>query len=190
MPRRSSAPATIRTVARPVTSAGAAAPGWTVQNQTSSISCSPPEPSPVAVDRGILFCSPSAASAIACWRADSGHALCAIDLARHLLIRYPLSGSFSAVGPPAHPGPFALTLADGRSCTIRDGGTGENLTNHPDWVQYYFCSGETAVYGPPNGIGVDTSSPQWTVEVAPADGEGLVAPVPVRTATFVGTASA
>lgn len=184
----SSGTATEQTVLRPVTAAGAAAPGWTVQDQATPIYCTPAEASPVAVDAGIAYCSPSAAFAIACWAAGSGHALCAVDPVRHILARYPLSGGFAAAGRPAHPAPFTMTLADGTSCTIRDGGTGENLTNHPDWAQYYFCTGETAVFAPPNGTGVNMASSPWTVEVAPASGEGDVHAVPVRTATFVGTA--
>jgi hypothetical protein len=184
-----SGPVTTRVVLRPVTASRAAAAGWTVKDQPTPILCSPAEPSPVAVDPGISFCSPSAAFALACWRVDSRSALCAVDLARHVLARYPLSGPFAATGPPAQPAPFTMTLADGSSCTIRDGGTGENLTNHPDWVQYYFCSGDTAVYAPPDGTGIDTSAAEWRVYVAATDGEGDVTSVPVRTATFVGTAS-
>jgi len=184
----SSGPATSRTVLRPVTAGGSAAPGWTVRTGTTSIYCSPAEPSPVAVDPAIAFCSPSAAFAIACWQADAAHALCAVDLAKRVLYRYPLTGSFASPAAPTHPAPFTMSLADGATCTIRDGGTGENLTDHPDWVQYYFCADHTAVYGPRGGTGVASGSGEWTVYVAPVGGEGDVHAVGVRTATFVGTA--
>ncbi len=81
-----------------------------------------------------------------------------------------------------------MSLANGATCTIRVGGTGVNLTDHPDWVQYYFCDDHTAVYAPPDGTGIRSTSALWTVEVAPEDGEGEVTAVAVRTATFVGTA--
>ena len=184
--------ATTQTVLRPVTAAGTAATGWTVRTSTQPITCSPAEPSPVAVTPGIAYCGPSAAFAIACWRADAGHALCAVD-SQHVLTRYPVSGTFAVPSaPPDAPAPFTMTLADGASCTIRDGGTGTRLTIHPDWVQYYFCTDgaghTTAVFAPPNGTGVSASSPLWTVDVAADDGSGDITAVPVQTATFVGNA--
>jgi hypothetical protein len=181
-------PRTQQTVVRPVTSGGAAAPGWSVHSQPLAITCSPDEPSPVAVDPGIAYCSPSAAFAIACWHSEASSALCVADVAHRTLARYPVAGSFDEVSAPAAPAPFRLTLANGATCTVRDGGATSNLTDHPDWVVWYFCSDQTAVYGPENGNGIDASDALWRVEIGSVEGEGDVTPVAVRTAIYVGTA--
>jgi hypothetical protein len=189
-PLPSSAPSGTRTsVLRPVRADGQVAPGWNVTNESEPVRCSPGESSPAAVDSGIGYCSPSAAYAIACWRAaDRAHALCLHDAQTRTLGRLPLEGSFAPVTAPRVSVPFDVVLDNNVHCTIRDGGAASNLTNHPDWIPFYYCEHDTAVYGPSGGIGINRSSATWTVQLGSSSGESDTTTHRVVTASFVGTA--
>lgn len=180
--------ATVTTVVRPVTSAGTPAPGWHATTQDLTITCAPASPSPVSITAGVAFCSPSAASALACWPSPGAHALCLADVESKALNRFPVAGAFPLPPAAADPGPLSLELTDGSTCDYRDGGTGARLDANPSWVIYYYCSGNQAAFAPPDSSAVDTGDPLWTVAVASADGTGAVRTVGVVAATFVGTA--
>lgn len=194
MPVASSAPtATRQVVMRPVDRDGRPAPGYTVQTESGSVSCS--EPSPVAVDPDIRMCSPAAEYAVACWRsADPGWVLCLRDPLFHTLARIRLSGGFTPVAAPRGPSPLRIVLSGDVSCVIRDGGSWELLPGHPQWFGTYGCNMRDTVYGPANSDGIDRTHPLWTVHVVPdsalgVNGSGKPVDIrPVRTGYFVGTA--
>jgi hypothetical protein len=188
--------ATRKVVVRPVDAAGHPAPGYTVETEaaTGPVSCD--APSPVAVDRDIRMCSPSAAYAIACWRsADPSWVLCLRDPLLHILARLPLAGAFSPVAAPARPSPQRIVLPEDISCVIRDGGAWEQLPSRPSWAGDYGCNMRESVHGPAGTDGIDRSRPLWTVREVPDSALGVAGtgrPIterPVTTAYFVGTAS-
>src|SRR4051812_41993459 len=73
-PAASAATPTDRVVLRPVTSSGHAAAGYKVVKEPDHpVDCSIPDPSVAGVNKNILFCSPSAAYAVACWRSATPH---------------------------------------------------------------------------------------------------------------------
>jgi hypothetical protein len=191
------APATQSVIVRPVTSAGQPASGFHVKVQHGgSIDCgAPPFPSPGAVDRNIEECSPSAAYAIACWKAaEAHHALCLRNPSSHRLYRIRLTRSFAKT--PAVKAklraPLLIVLTDGTRCTIRDGGAWSILKSHPKWFGSYSCSRHGVVWSPPHSkrFGVNESAASWSVHTGSAAGTGKLTVRHVKTAYFVGTATA
>lgn len=181
-------------VVRPVTAAGHAASGFHVKVQHVSIDCSSADPSPGAIDRDIELCSPSAAYAIACWKAATpGRALCMRDPRSHRLSRIRLDGSFAKTAAinPRWRAPLALVLSDGTKCSIRDGGAWGMLRSHPKWTGAYSCDKHGVVWAPPHAkhYGVDESSAAWTVHTASGSGHGRLTVRHVARAYFVGTAT-
>ncbi|WP_249262699.1 hypothetical protein [Mycobacterium bohemicum] len=67
-------------------------------------------PSPSAVADNVYYCSPSAATANACWPSTPGRLLCVDNPWNRSLHRVTYSGALPPVQGPATPDPFALTL--------------------------------------------------------------------------------
>jgi hypothetical protein len=178
---------TARIVARPVTDAGRVAPGYHVANEGGSIDCRDGSASPVAVARNILYCSPDAAYAIACypWSPHPHYALCLRNARTRTLAGIRHTGAMPQTLPPTHPTPLDLTLANGAKCSLRAGGTSAILHQHPGWQLYYYCNNGQAIWGP-NPYGVNTSHAVWTVRTARSDGTGTVRTRNVAKAWFVG----
>jgi len=185
---------TARVTVTPVTSDGRLASGWSAHAESTSIDCSAGMRSPVAESNDVLYCAPSAASAVACWHAsDPAFAYCLTDPRGHTLVRYPLMRkAFPAAGPTElEARPDALDLADGTQCSIRDSGAAGDLGTHPDWVPYYFCghASQLAVWAPQNSVtgGITHGDGAWTVQVAAGDGTTALRTVPIATAYYAGT---
>ena len=182
---------TQRVVVRPVTAFGHPVSGFHVRIERSGqLDCSFPDPSPGAVDKNILLCSPSAEYAIACWKASAPHhALCMRNPRVAKLAKIRTSGRFAHTAPRSQPVPLALRLANGVYCTIRDGGAGARLRHHPNWAATYYCRNGAAVWAPmtSRNDGVNASHPVWTVRTAPSSGKGSLVVRKVMRAWFVGT---
>jgi hypothetical protein len=187
--------ATVRLVVRPVTGTGHAAAGFRVtrQSKRDEVDCRYRDPSPGAVSRDVEVCSPSAAYAVACWKAaEAGRVLCSRDASSRRIYSIPRSGAFAKtrLAKPRNRAPLLLILRDGTTCSIRVGGAWSSLKSHPNWYGTYTCDHHGAVWSPPNAPhdGVDESKPVWTVRTARFSGDGHVTVRAVRTAYFVGTA--
>jgi hypothetical protein len=190
-------PATQRVVIRPVTATGRLAPGYTLvaRQAADQLSCGgsayPTEPSQVAVDDGIAYCSPSAAYAVACWPGPTHNtALCFGNPWQRQVDQLSTEGPLTGVSAPRNPSPLGLELSDGTRCSLRDGGAWGELDQHPELVGTYYCTGDLAVWANGHSDGIDRSSPTWTVRLAPMSGHGTLRPVTVHTAYYVGTATA
>lgn len=188
--------ATKQIVVRPVTSSGHAVHGYSVRKESGvKLDCSYPSPSPAAVNKNILECSPSAAYAVACWKA-AGHkrTLCLDDPAKPKLVKFGYAGKFAKTAPPKkhQTAPLRLVLGNGQVCSIRDGGAWGQLRKHPNWFATYGCTGDggQAIWAPVNArhLGIDESSSSWTVKVARQIGNEKVHVRHVAKAYFVGTA--
>ncbi|MCX5045025.1 hypothetical protein OG921_17805 [Aldersonia sp. NBC_00410] len=157
------------TVLEPVDADGFPARGWRVDpgRTGGSIDCSYPESSPSAVSDDIVRCTPNAAAADTCFAADDpGQALCLIDPFSNTVVEYAVAGAIAAVTAPADPRPIGLVLDNGDKCRLRVGGAWSAPESHPDYVGYYSCdaAGDAAIWGPPEGGGIDESASQWSVE--------------------------
>lgn len=167
---------TQRHVVRPLRAGGQLAPGYhlVVQNGTP-LDCTFAEPSPGAVDDKIRFCGPSAAYAVACWRAPHpGFVRCLRNATGHRVYRLPADLGAVAVHAPAHPSPLVFKLDNGERCSIRDGGAWDSPKQHPKWIGTYSCGrGNDTVWATPRHSatnGVDTSQASWTVVIGPVNG--------------------
>lgn len=181
---------TTRTVVRPVTASGHAVNGWRVVKESGGVDCSFPQASPAAVDPDILFCSPDAAYAVACWRsATPHHVLCLRDARTHKLAKLPVLGKIAHTTPYRIRGPLDLRLRNGLTCTLRAGGAGATLHQHPQWAVYYYCTHNQAIWAPMNAKnwGINRFHPVWTAHVGRADGTGKVAVRRVARVWLVGT---
>lgn len=184
--------ATESVVVRPVTPTGLPALGFAVTNDNSvTVDCGgtslAPRPSPVAVDDGILACTPSSAYAVACWRDPSpSTVVCYRDPWEKTLVRMPAIGTVPVVTAPSQAQPLGLLLSDGNRCRIRSGGVWNELARHSGWYGTYSCEGGQAIWAD-NADGIDRSAPRWTVQVAPISGAGSLRTRGVATAWFVGT---
>lgn len=178
---------TKRIVVRPVTATGRPAAGFTVARESIPGFACDGGASAGAVDPDIRFCGFSATYTVACWKSTNHTVLCLRDPASRRLVRIRYDGGFTHVAAPRRPTPQSLRLGNGEYCTIRDGGAWSIAVRHPFWVGDYSCTRD-AVYGPPNGDGVDRSHPLWTVYTLAPSGRGPVTRRRVLTAYFVGTA--
>jgi hypothetical protein len=184
-------PATIKTIIRPVNAAGFARPSYTVHAEpTNTANCSFPDPAPSAVSPNIEICSPSAASAFACWKAAAAHKiLCVRNPRVRTLYRIPRAGPFAptALAPASQRAPLAVVLANGDYCQFRNGGAGPIRLDHPQWTATYYCNSGKVIWQRPGAhhYGVFERFPDWTVIVAGETGP-IVARHVLR-AWFVGT---
>jgi hypothetical protein len=189
------APATAKVVVRPVTASGHAAAGFTVKRQDPGfpVDCSYADPSPGAVSRNIEFCSPSAAYAVACWKAaQAGKVLCMRNPRSHKLYLIAREGKFAKtrLASPRDRAPLAFVLTDGSTCQIRDGGAWGQPPHHPNLYGAYSCDRWGAAWLHAKGDrgdshnGVDESNPSWRIRT----GEKKIIWRHIATAYFVGTA--
>lgn len=193
-PTAQAARATARVVLRPVNARGRPVPGYRVTAGGTSVDCSSvpgvSAASRVTVSRNVDECSPSAAYAVACWRAAfPRRVLCFFDARHRHLVRYRLQTSFAASRPPRRPAPLDMRLRTGVYCEIRDGGAGNHLRGHPNWFEFYLCTHRRAVWAPGSTQteGVNMTRRVWRVHMAPESGRGRVVVRRVRRAWFVGT---
>lgn len=180
-------------VVRPVTSSGHAAAGFTVMSEpTGSVDCSFAEPSPGAVSPNIEFCSPSAEYAIACWKAAKRHHVyCMRDPRKKQVALIPRAGAYAdtAIAKRRDRAPLLIVLGDNDVCTMRSGGTGGTLPDHPKLYATYYCVRDGAVWAPasPAHLGINESTKVWTVRTAVAGSSNSLRTRRVKTAYFVGT---
>jgi hypothetical protein len=195
-PSAVAAPATAKVYVMPVTASGHAAPGFRVhaQHLGFGISCDYKNPSPGAVSPNIEECSPSAAYAIACWKAAApGKVLCLRNPRGHKLDKVKRAGKFAntPIAKPRDRAPLLIVLTDGSRCMIRDGGAWGQPKGHPNLYGAYSCDKHGVAWlrakgshsDPHNGI--DESSQTWRIRV----GENNVVWRNIATAYFVATAA-
>ena len=182
--------ATDRIVVRPVSWSGQVSPGYTVSTeQNSSIDCTFPSPSPAAVDRDILFCSPDVEYAVACWLSRTPHrTLCLRDARKQQLVSIHRNGAMAQAFPFKVRAPLEVVLGNGTLCTFRAGGAGSSLQGHPNWAVSYYCRNNSAIWTPMNAknYGIDRSHALWTARTAPSNGHGPLTTRSVTRAWFVG----
>ena len=178
---------TKRVVVRPVHANGSPARGFTVSKESFPDFTCDQGASTVAVDANIRFCGSSLTYTVACWKSAKHTVLCLRDPASKKLVRIRYTGHFSHVAAPKRVTPQALRLGNRAYCMIRGGGAWPTPVRHPSWVGYYSCA-KGAVYGPPNGDGINRSHKLWTVYTLAASGEGPASKRRVLTAYYVGTA--
>lgn len=172
---RQTYPATARIVVAPVTSSGQAAAGYHVQAESQGwavVDCSYPDPSPGAVSPNIELCSPSAAYAIACWKAAATkRVLCTRDPSSHELVEMKRTGKFAPtkIAKPRDRAPLLIVLTDGTRCQIRVGGAWGQPKGHPNLYGAYSCDRHGAAWLYAKGsyrdphAGIDESHPSWRI---------------------------
>ncbi|QGU07032.1 hypothetical protein COCCU_05430 [Corynebacterium occultum] len=171
----------------PVNRAGQLQAGWQIsESESLDTWCGD---SPVAVDEGIYSCGPSALSAPVCFAAADGIFYCPLgpfgNEIRALDLTFELHDSTTG-----EPGPWALKLDDGRTCTVRTGGAWG--FRNDDYVGSYSCDrGPEVVLVSQSGddaFGVDRSGEKWTVKLGELGISGETFPPPstvgVNTAYF------
>ncbi|MBV9822790.1 MAG: hypothetical protein JO144_11175 [Actinobacteria bacterium] len=188
-------PGTELVVRRPVTAHGRAAAGYTVValEPDDQLNCGGSLrglfPSPVAVDPGIVGCTPSAEYALACWQGPTTTtALCYQDPWQRRVVEIHTGGRLAAQPVPRQPSPLGLVLGNGVRCTLRDGGAWGTLDGHPDMFGTFSCTDRSVIWGTDHSDGIDRASTLWKAWLAPGSGHGNLHPMTVRTAYFVGTA--
>lgn len=183
-------------IVRPVNASGHAEPGFAITPPPDlirfPIDCSYPEPAPAAVSPNIEWCTPTVASALACWKAAAAHkTLCMQGPRSHKLVRFARRGRFAPtdLAPAQQRAPLAMVLGDGDYCSMRSGGAWTSPPGHPRLVGYYVCRHDGAVWARAGAAhqGIDESQPTWTVRTAHFTSRHLVTHRVVR-AWFVGTA--
>jgi hypothetical protein len=166
------APATARVVLSPVKPDGRPVTAYAVSEEGgTTVECD--YSSPLALDRHVISCSPSAASADACWvAAQPAHVLCLRDPWEKRLVDLSTIGrpeeSSAADYAAIHPVPIGLELSDGDRCRARNGGAWDSQEWHPNYVGYYSCTKHQAVWGDRTSIDMTTSA--WKVKVGDANG--------------------
>lgn len=176
---------------RPVTADGRVASGWNEVNdtRTGDIDCSLNSASPAAEKGDIYYCSPSAATADACWVGEGRNSmLCLSDPMKRQVVRIWWEGTtgFGPTGPAEHSGtplPIRLDLDNGAKCRLRNGGSWSIQEQHLDLVGFYRCDNGEAVWGGRRSTGINQKGKTWTVRVGGESGE--LATRKVRTAYYV-----
>lgn len=195
-PPAAAAGVTVKIIVRPVTTAGHAASGFTVhpQHPGYGVDCSFAGASPGALSPNIEECSPSAAYAIACWKAaDAGKVLCMRDPTTHRVDEMPREGKFAntPIAKPRYRAPLVIILGDGSQCDIRDGGAWPRPKGHPNLYGAYSCAKYGVAWSYSKGRyidphnGIDESTPTWRIRV----GEKKIVWRDIAKAYFVATAS-
>ncbi|TSE00806.1 VWA domain-containing protein [Skermania sp. ID1734] len=192
LPKQASGPQIV--VLRPVDKQGNTTAGW-LKNTTYSwaddatghqIDCTYGEVSKHTVTPGVFECSPSAATADACWPTASGrYALCLVDPLSHQVVLYSANFDDTPSSAPSDPSPIELVLDDGSHCRARYGGAWSRQEQNPDLVGTYGCSTNpssfVAVWGD-----IQRTAAGWSVEVGGSTGP--LHTQEVVTAYFVGVA--
>lgn len=174
-----------------VDAAGNPAAGWTVEPIAGEVDCSYGA-SLVTTAADVVFCSPSAAGADVCWvTPDRLTVLCGTDPWQRRLLRYGTGTPVPPVAAEADPDPWAIELADGAHCRIRNGGAWGGRAD--DLVGAYFCDREgeyVLIPGSGEVRAFDKSGPLWTVQVGGLGDPDQSFPPPrtieVATAYFAG----
>ncbi|MPV51409.1 hypothetical protein GCG21_15600 [Pseudactinotalea sp. HY160] len=165
----------------PFTAEGQLDPAWTLIDETyaSNVDCGP-YPSEAGTSSNTFACSPTAASAFACWAPPThpGDVACVTDPTTHDLRLLSASG-LGPTEPAQDPLPFFLELADGSHWQRRHGGSG---VSYPDPYYLYYdpvpTLNDNGVKEPSRRVVVaqygqeviDTNAAQWSVFVAePSD---------------------
>ena len=150
------------------------------ENSTSSRSATSP---------GIYHCGASADAADVCWaRTGRSEVLCADDPWNRELRWYTVKPRLEPIGKIADPEPWALELADGRTCRIRVGGAWGGRAD--GLVGAYSCTGGAEVVLQPSEArtAIDRSAPTWHVAMGELGAGSPDLPPPtivdVRTAYF------
>lgn len=172
----------------PVDRNGKPASGYKVVDDGGSVDCgSPTYPSPAAVTPGIVYCAPTAADADICWpEPDHLTLLCGLYPWDGQLHRNTASAPVTSVTPVADPQPWALQLADGTRCRIRNGGSWSGRSD--GLVGAYSCIGTDYVVlsrTDPVPETIDKTKPQWTVQVGVLDDRQTGSPPPRTEAVHV-----
>jgi pimeloyl-ACP methyl ester carboxylesterase len=178
----------------PVDRNGDPAPGYTVVDDGGPVDCGSPTsyPSPAAVAPNIVSCAPTAADADICWtEPDHLTILCGQYPWDRTLHRNTATAPVTAVPAATDPQPWALELADGTRCRLRNGGSWSGRSD--GLVGAYSCDRNNEVVlttTDPNAETVDKRTPQWTVRVGVLDDRQTGSPPPrtiaVRVAYFAG----
>ena len=171
---RQRAPATARSVVRPVNVRGRAARGFAVRTvHRGYVICSDGQQSLVAVDGNIAQCFPNSMYPAACWKAARPHRVLCFDNARNTWVRsIRLRGRFAPSRPLRRPIPLKIRLGTGTYCSIRIGGAGPQLRGHPRFYVAYYCTRGMAIWAriPGHPRGINRTRRAWTVHVAPSSG--------------------
>jgi pimeloyl-ACP methyl ester carboxylesterase len=178
----------------PVDRNGNPAPGYTVVNDGGPVDCGSPTSyqSPAAVTTGIVYCFPTAAAADICWpEPDDLTILCGGYPWDGQLHRNTATSPITPVTAATDPQPWALELADGTRCRLRNGGAWAGRSD--GLVGAYSCDPTNEVVltaTDPNAETIDKATPQWTVQVGVLDDRQTGSPPPravaVRVAYFAG----
>lgn len=183
-------PATSTVTLAPVDGHGKPLAGWTVDTSDLSrtgVDCSFNDASPAAPKGNIYYCSPSSATADACWvTADRVHILCLRDPYSHTLVEYaPDTMPTAAAQHTDGAQPIRLDLDNGDHCRLRNGGSWDGRDADPDLAGTYACTKAEAIWGGSDN-GINKTSKLWTVRTGNATGP-LTAHT-VATAYYVATA--
>jgi hypothetical protein len=175
----------------PVDKSSAPKTGYVVeQGQTDVDSC---VASP-AGGKDVTSCSPSAAGADVCWvTSDRISMLCGTYPWEKKLIKVKSTTPIKGLTPVADPSPWALVLANGTKCRLRNGGSWGGRAD--GFVGAYFCDRGEKEFVLVNPYTTEPTikkvDPLWTVRVGPlGDPEASFPPpaaVAVTTAYFAGT---
>ena len=162
-------------ILKPVDAQGGLKSGWVQDTSRSSdhIDCSFGSPSPYDKSAVVRECGATADSGDACWpAADNAHVQCLLDPFTNVIYLIGAQGlSTPRKALTNDPVPFALVLDDGTQCRVRIGGAWSRPQEHPDWVGYYSCKPDTAVWGPLDN-GINKGFGGWTVQIGAIDGSG------------------
>ncbi len=176
---------TQRVVVRPVDANGNLTSGFSIGDRPISdygISCSD-ESALAAVDDGIFYCSPSAASAHSCWPSPNlGQALCLMSPFESTLTPMTLNQPLGSAAAPSDPKPLGLVLEDGIACTLRHGGA---WGSRGDLNPVYSCDSQDLVWTDSSDA-IDKSDDDWQVLVG--DYEGPLRNAKISRAYYVGNA--
>lgn len=193
-PQAAASTGTIKVITRPVTASGHAAAGFTVHGQHGlSVDCSTADGSPGALSPDIALCYPSAAYAIACWKAAApGKVLCVRDPSSHKVYRMGRDGKFAktSVPKPRDRAPLLIVLGDGTRCQIRVGGAWGQPKGHPNLYGAYSCDRHGAAWLWSKGsrrdphAGIDESGATWRIRT----GQNTIVWRDIAEAYFVATA--
>lgn len=128
------------------------------------LDCRNGTPSRSATTPNIYECGASADAADICWSTPTNtELLCANDPWVRELRRYTVDPPLEPIGQTGEPEPWALELADGRTCRIRVGGAWGGRAD--GLVGAYSCSGgaEVVLKSPDARTAVDRSTDTWRV---------------------------
>lgn len=175
-------------VVRPVDAQGRPVAGYSVvREHVPGFRCD--QPSWVAVDAAIAYCTSPSGDHLACWKSTHRTVLCLRSPWATKLERIPASGVPSG-RLDSEPVPLGLRLMNGDHCWFRHGAgkVPPRVTGHPHWHSVYHCE-HGDMYG--TGYNIHRSRDPWRVHFVTGAGtpEQKIIDRRVAKAFFVGTAS-